>query len=386
MNSAVLSRDHIVDALEHMAQFGVPLRGAAHLFDVGTSGYLDHFQNEVIDGLVVQGGATCKVFEGPYGSGKTHLLTLLEEAALRRGMAVVRTDLSEALSLEDWQNVARHILQNVELGTPSGIVRSLPRVLEAIAREREIDRTLLSNGLFPHAGFARAMALMCGTTGLSANARELLSRFLQGERVTIAALKAHGVPGVKHPLSKRNAELVIKSVLVGLHRLGVPGTLLLFDETEKTFAFNRHSPPKKVVVGANLLRRLIDATANGSLIATAVVFAVLPGFIESCALAYPALGQRLHRGRGTTRVSWRWPVLPVDRVTQEIDPKRFLGELVERFASAVAQTGAPVNGLRETILREGAAALREHAGSDYRRYVVKRIATASIQHSHLGES
>ena len=45
-----------------------------------------------------------------------------------------------------------------------------------------------------------------------------------------------GIRGVKAPLSKRNAEHVMNTVATTLHALGVPGTLLAFDENEQTLA------------------------------------------------------------------------------------------------------------------------------------------------------
>ena len=240
-------RDEILDALEQLAQFGVPSAGAAALFDVGTTRFLEYFEEEVFDALISNGGSTCKIFEGAYGSGKTHLLQLLEDSALERGMAVVRTDLSQALNLEDWNLITRHVLQNIEWKSPRGIVRSLPRILDTVRRESWANIGALKNGALPHAGFARAMSLMCSPDLLRHDGRRLLAQYLEGEKVSATSLKADGIVGVKHPLSRRNAELVLKTVLAGLHRLGLPGSLLLFDETEKTFAFRRSQPSKKVV-------------------------------------------------------------------------------------------------------------------------------------------
>ncbi|WP_373064703.1 BREX system ATP-binding domain-containing protein, partial [Gemmatimonas sp.] len=88
----------MVDALEQLAQYGVPSQGAARLLDVGSAEFLRYFERETLDDFVCRGGATCKLFEGAYGSGKTHLLHLLHDLALSKGMAVVKTDLSQALS------------------------------------------------------------------------------------------------------------------------------------------------------------------------------------------------------------------------------------------------------------------------------------------------
>lgn len=374
------TRDEVVEALEQLAQFGVPSQGAARLFDVGSDEFIRYFEREVFDELIANGGSTCKIFEGSYGSGKTHLLQLLEDSALDRGMAVVRTDLSQALNLEDWHLITQHVLQNIELKTPRGIVRSLPRVLDALGKSGTADIGALRTGILPHVGFARAMALACDPRDMRHDTRQLLAKYLQGEKVSATALKADGVSGVKHPLSRRNAELVLKTVLAGLQRLGLPGTVLLFDEMEKTFTFKRHAPPKKVVAGANLLRRLIDASANRSLVSTAIVFAVLPDFVDNCSLAYAALGQRLRRPPADGRIGWRWPVLKVENITTERDPGAFVTALVARHETVLSSLGVNLNGARQEMIDGGTRTLLQHAGSDYRRYVAKKIATLALSH------
>jgi P-loop Domain of unknown function (DUF2791) len=195
----------------------------------------------------------------------------------------------------------------------------------------------------------------------------------------MAQLKAHGITGIKHPLSGRNAELVVKTIFAALFRLGIPGTLLLFDESEQTFVFKRAIPPRRVVLGANLLRRLIDASASGSLVATVAVFAVLPGFVENCALAYAALGQRLQLVRDGRAVGWRSPVIPLDAVSTEPDPDAFLTGLIDRVSALLKHCGVELNGKQQQFQVAGQEVLLRNAGSGYRRALVKRIATMTLQ-------
>jgi hypothetical protein len=210
--------------------------------------------------------------------------------------------------------------------------------------------------------------------------RMLVSRFLQGERITATDFKNAGVFGVKQPLSAKNAEHVLRTVLEGLYRLGVPGTVLLFDEAERSFAFSGASAPRRIIQGANLLRRLIDASANGGLVATATVFAVLPNFVETCALAYPALGQRLQLNRDSSfSPGWRTPVLPVERVTTEGHPHAFLEALVERMHVVIRSRSNKPNGARERLLNAGTLVLEQNAGSGYRRALMKQLATLVLQ-------
>jgi hypothetical protein len=237
-----------------------------------------------------------------------------------------------------------------------------------------------------HPGFAAAMVHVLSRDALSDDAMEALTRFLQGERVGAMHLRRIGVRGVGHPLSVRNAELVLRTVLEALPRLGVPGTVLLFDETEHTFVFRRTHPPRRVINAANLLRHVVDGCASGSLCSSVAVFAILPGFLESCALAYPALGQRLQPIRDDRAApGWRSPVLPVESVTSVRGVEAFLDALVARLDHLVTLAGGTGgSAFVSRLRREGQAALHREAGSGYRRALVKPLATAALQACPVG--
>lgn len=373
------SRDDVISALESMASHGTAPRGMSHVFDVGTGPYLEYFEREVLDDLLAQGGATCKVISGNYGSGKTHLLDLLHERASRRGLAVVRTDLSQALSLEDWRILTRHILENVEAVVDGARVQSLPGILDALQDAGSLGS--LARSHLPHPGFARAMSLMVNGGQLAARAREPLSRYLRGETVTAKEFTSYGIKAVKNSLSSRNAEAVLRTMVGGLHTLGIPGVVLLFDENEKTFVHNRSgAPPAKVREGANLLRRLIDATATGQVPGMAAVLTVLPTFVDACAAAYGALGQRLRVHAGGVGGSWRWPYLSIQAITPELSGDVFVRRLSDRIYEIVVQLGGRSNGLKDRLLNVGHEVLQLHAGQDHRRYVSRALSIEALKH------
>jgi hypothetical protein len=225
------------------------------------------------------------------------------------------------------------------------------------------------------------MAKMANGAQLSRAGLELLTRFLLGERVSSRELQRAGVKNVKNPLSTRNAELVLKTVLAGLRRLGLSGTLLLLDENEKTFQFKRSAPPMRVLNAANLMRRIIDSCAGGSLVSAIVVFAVLPGFVESCSLAYEALGQRLQTRRDDGHSpGWRSPVLPIEAVSSVPDPEAFLEAVTSRFEDLIVHCGGRVDGVRARFAREGKRILERSAGAGYRRALMKQLATLTLTH------
>jgi len=162
--------------------------------------------------------------------------------------------------------------------------------------------------------------------------------------------------------------------------------MLLFDETEQTLVSERTMVSAKLRKAANQLRRLIDGcTIDQRLVGTALVFAVLPGFIETCTRQYPALGQRLEMARGLDVVpAWRWPVLPIDAVTTAAEPDDFLRGAVTRFVQLVGHCGGDAGGLEAELMDAGNEELMEQAGSGYRRPLMKRLAT--ISHRRLDEA
>ena len=381
--SAFPDADVVRDALEQVAQYGTLGSARAGLFDVGTDPFISYFESELLDDLVLTGGSTCRFYEGGYGAGKTHLLHLLEELAVNRGMACVRTELSHDLPLEDWHSTSKYLLQNLSIIDQGREVRGLPNILSVLRETGRVQVESLRSASLPHAGFKRAMLLASQDPEVSLS----LTRYLLGERVSASQLQSDGYRGIKDPLAQRNAELVLETVTGGLFHLGVPGTLLLFDETERSFVSNRAFPSTKVRVAANLMRRLIDGCTTGRLIGTVIVFANLPGFLDNCAHVYPALGQRLEMMRDRDIVpAWRWPVLPIDALTSTRGRDDFLQQAAHRITLLVQHCGGQASYLEERLLSQGQDVLALQAGSGYRRVLMKRLAAIAVEHLEGGSN
>ena len=209
--------------LEDVAQHGVPGLRSAEVLDVGSGPFLDYFSREILDGLVARGGATCRFIEGSYGAGKTHLLRLLQARGLGRGMAVCWLELTQVLRLEDWDQIVRHILQTIEIEVDGQVIRTLPAILEVLAPEFDDDPLDRFRELHvPHPGFKNAMLRVIGEVREGCAPTTSTRGFLLGERVTVTALAADGVRDVRYPLSKRNAEATMATVLTGLYHLVFP--------------------------------------------------------------------------------------------------------------------------------------------------------------------
>ncbi len=382
--TATLSPDEIRDALETLAENGIPATGRAWITDVGTADYLRWFEREILDGIVAAGGATCRFYEGAYGGGKTHLLDLLHGTADRRGMAVVRTELSRAVQLRDWKVVVHHILQNVTLHRDGQRVYGLPEVLRTLG-ETPLPRS--GNGdtqRMAHPGFATAMQAMM-EPDLAEEAEGRLTRYLLGERVGAGMLRSVGVYGVSDPLSARNAEQVLATVANVLALHGVPALLLLFDENETTLAGGPRGITWRDQLAANIIRRLVDACATGSLERLVAVFAVLPGFLGRCAAAYAALGQRLapplSDGNPTP---WRWPVVEVEQLSTAGEHEAFAEALSRRLLELASKLGVRDGRLPQQLEEAAEEVLEYHAGSEYRRFLLKRLSGIVLAADELG--
>ncbi|NHN34377.1 BREX system ATP-binding domain-containing protein [Paenibacillus agricola] len=364
------------NALETMAQYGVPDPQAVHFMDIGSRSYLEYFEREILDELIKLGGATCRIFEGAYGAGKTHLLHLLRGLALRRGMAVASIDLSQELKLEDWRQITITILETLEVKIDGATVRSLPNIILDLQKTGRIQTEELQREAQAHPGFYNAMLWATKKEQLSEQAWNTLQIFLLGGKVNVTELRRQGLTGVKAPLTQRNAELVLKTALGGLYRLGLPGVMLLFDENEKTLTLTRNAPTQKQRVAANLMRRLIDGCTTGLLVGTVSIFAVLPDFLDACATAYPALGQRLQMVRdGLKTPAWRIPVLPVTLINEIRSQEQFVEEAINVFLQYAQILQLSAEGLEETLRNTGETIIEHNVGSGYKRELMKAFAS-----------
>jgi len=374
--------DAIRDALEQIAQYGVLGDANPWLIDVGSDAFISCFEREILDDLVQHGGSTCRFFEGSYGAGKTHLLRLLGETARARGMVTARMDLTHEIGLDDWRLIAEYVLSNLEVTIGDVSARGLPDILSALAASGEANIEALRAAHLAHTGFQAAMIRAATATPSATRAMPpVLRSYLLGSRVSLSALKHGGVRGVKDPLVPKNAEQVLSTVLGGLFHLGLPGTLLLFDENESSLFSKRAIAPRKLQAAANIMRRLIDGCTTGELVGTVAVFAVLPGFLDSCAQQYPALGQRLEMPRRVSEPSWRWPIMPVTSATSLPEPEDFLEAMLGHFQQMLQDSGcdlARVERVVDQMSAEGETLLASQAGSGYRRPLMKHLATLAL--------
>ncbi|MCC4766557.1 hypothetical protein FXW07_07985 [Methanosarcina sp. DH1] len=389
IKNLIPEKDTLIELLEVLAENGTPKQGIAQIIDVGSNDFLNFIETELLDDFILKGGSTCRFFEGTYGSGKTHLLQLIENLALEKGYVVCRIDLANDLSFEHWDQITKHIFENCSMQINNEIIRKLPNILFEIENLGSIKGEILERSQLPHPGFQNAILYAIKSSVLDTEARDNLYRFLLGEKITSSAMKASGLKNVKNSLSVSNAELILNTVLNGSQLIGLKGWVLLFDETDKSWMLHTRSAiPRRIKTASNIIRRFIDSCALGKNRGVLAVFAVLPNFIADCKQCYPALGERLGLEMAEeTGSAWRWPVLPISAVnslyssgkTEGEARENFLKKITENFISIVDYCEGDSIRLEQELLKIGIEQLEEHAGKDYKRAIIKAFAQHSIE-------
>jgi len=373
------SKDEIIKAFYTIREYGVPGSGQAKIVDVGTEAYLKYFSEEVIQKYISQGGSTCKFFIGDYGTGKTHIIDLLHSLAFYNNMAVARTELSGSLELEDWSKITKYILQNIELEIDGQKAVSLPNIIKLMVRSKNYNFDVTRNNKYPHNGFKKAIYYYAKDT-LPPDIEDILERFLQGERLPLIKLKKYGLSGVKEPLSRRNAESVFKTVTTVLWNAGLSGTILLFDENEKTLTWSKgKTPPKRIIEAANLMRRLIDSVSNRDMKGVIAVYTVLPGFVDRASEGYRALGQRLQLADDSVIQPWRWPVINNTVINSYTERMFFLQAIASKLNNLSQKCGVNTD-ITDELISNGRSVLAQKAGEEYRRDLLKVLTRTCLNH------
>jgi hypothetical protein len=295
-------------------------------------------------------GASFKLVQGYFGGGKTHFLYCVRELAWERGFATAVVELSPAEcpyddSFRVYCAVARRIALRPRTapGAPSYGLADLLRNLvddrvdqalqagggarEGLERARDtvdqwlamtVSRTPCESHSFRQAlvGFARAYLQ-------SDFAREQkLEAWLLGEAIPVQELRDCGV---YEQLGKANGFTMLRCLTQMIVGLGLPGTVLLFDEVDRNMSV---SVKRSQIIGDNL-RQVIDLCGRHQLPNTLFMYAVPPEFMRNIVPDYPALYQRL---KSPVPLSVRSPqavLIDLDRL--DLEPVEMLSQLGERI-------------------------------------------------------
>lgn len=342
--------------LQRLGESGQPPEYGVRRINVGNESYLKVLEHEYFEHQLRM-GASFKLVQGYFGGGKTHFLYCVRELAWDRGFATSVVELSPTeCPYDDSFKVYCAVVRRIALKPASvlgsasyGLGDLLRNVVDdrvdhalgqGLAGEQEINRakkavdhwlqttvsrTPCESHSFRQAvvGFARAYL------DQNYEHEQLLEAWLLGEPVPPGDLKELGV---YEQLGKSNGFTMMRCLTQMIVGLGIPGTVLLFDEVDRNLSV---SAKRSQIIGDNL-RQVIDLCGRHQLPNTLFMYAVPPEFMRNVVPDYPALYQRL---KSPVPLSVRSPqAVLIDLERLDLEPVELLTQigarLIEVFETA----------------------------------------------------
>ncbi|MBA2660651.1 MAG: DUF2791 family P-loop domain-containing protein [Bradymonadaceae bacterium] len=335
--------------LQRLGESGQPPEYGVRRINVGNESYLKVLEHEYFEHQLRM-GASFKLVQGYFGGGKTHFLFCVRELAWDRGFATAVVELSPAeCPYDDSFKVYCAVVRRIGL-KPSSIMGAPSYGLADMLRNVVDDRidTALATGDASEADLARAkkavdhwLQTTVGRTSCESHSfrqavvgfsrayldqdyerEQLLEAWLLGEPVPQGELKEFGV---YEQLGKSNGFTMLRCLTQMIVGLGLPGTVLLFDEVDRNLSV---SAKRSQIIGDNL-RQVIDLCGRHQLPNTLFMYAVPPEFMRNIVPDYPALYQRL---KSPVPMSVRSPqAVLIDLERLDLEPVELLTQLGTRL-------------------------------------------------------
>ncbi len=206
-------------------RLGIVPREDVPQFTFGRESHIQRIRDALHE---VERGGTCMLIEGPYGSGKTHLLEYVLHEAVARGFAIARTELDPVeVTPYKPKRVYRNLLENLIVPFPDGSVGTWIDLLYAAA-----DRGIVLDP--PHLYLSPVIRALRRDRA-SPRAYRLL-QWIGGELFTRHDLDALGMRQYPTMLDHSTAADHLGYLLSGWSTLaravGAKGLVVLVDEAE----------------------------------------------------------------------------------------------------------------------------------------------------------
>lgn len=396
MNLAPTLARHIVEVLGSSGT--PPARGVQH-FNVGNRSLLEALDHFYLSSYLQNGGATFKLVVGDYGSGKSHFLYCLRDAAWSRGFAVSKVELSPVETPYNDQKavyaaVARNLIWHEddegisdETGLPRFLEGTLGRVmggplnLETLTHPnyRGLVETLEATPIDAPAYKAAVLAYIEALVRNQPERQSSLQRWLLGEDTTPADTKVLRELGVTGKITRPNAFRMLRSLAQTVRALSYSGLLLLFDEVDRMSSIGG----KAEKLATDNLREVIDR-CQGELPGAMFVYAVPPQFMSDVVPRYPALQQRVRAPGRFSRSNHFSPQISLDRLDLSEDElmPAIAEKLIPIFETAFQTTLDPA-------IQQANAAMLANAAREvfldvsHRRLFIKAFVT-ELARQHTG--
>ncbi|MEZ5990412.1 MAG: DUF2791 family P-loop domain-containing protein [Planctomycetota bacterium] len=317
-----LDRPTAMRILESLGASGKPPDRALWAINAGNETYLRILRREYLDGLLPAGGASFKLVQGGFGAGKTHFLYCVREMAWELGYAVADVVLSaRECPFDKGLLVYRAVAAKVALPPREGELmprEGLPFLLEDLLAQRVADAGERSVRLWleeevrrlpcDNAAFREAVsAYLLACLDHDEDRRRILAAWLLGQDLPPSR---HREAGVYESVAEANAFPMLRSMTQVLPRLGLRGTVVLFDEGDRVLSLSSSRSQRLM----DNLRQLVDLCGQARFPSVLILYAVPPEFLRNVVPDYPALHQRLSSVSPLSERSPQAPVLDLEEL------------------------------------------------------------------------
>lgn len=313
----------------------VPERGV-ELLTIGRDGWIGSLSQDLED--VAAGEKQIRLINGRYGDGKTHLMAVLRELALKDGYAVSFVTVGPDVPLSRWDLLYKALVQSVESDTrrrAGGVAALLdstnpdPYIAATFKDKARTVRSLTNI----NSSFARAVYAYSTGQGVSLvdplDDMLVYRAWIEGSAVSAEVRRPLGL---QTNIDRSNAYQMFASLVVVLRHFGYRGFALLLDEVESTL-----DQRESVRAAAyDNLRSLIDRRELPS--GAFVVCSITPEMLadeERGIRSYEALWQRLKPVAGTAAaVNYRATTADLTSTPLRAEDYRRLGERIRVLHAA----------------------------------------------------
>ncbi|HYF81614.1 MAG TPA: BREX system ATP-binding domain-containing protein [Clostridia bacterium] len=251
--------------------------------------------------ITADGSGTVKFLNGEYGSGKSFLINVIKQNAVKNNFIVSKIQVDRGFRFNNLEHLYYHVMHNLTLNVTGKSVTSFESIFDLwISKlQDEPDRskaaleinTVISALNKYNMSFARAfLAYIKARVDKDRPLSDAVASWLMGERNIPANLKAKF--DVIGSVDRLNSIDFLKTFVELIKLLGYSGLIILIDELE--LIMSERVDIRRV--SYENLRSMVDICCSGELGSCMFVFAATNDFFENPekgVKTYEALSQRL---------------------------------------------------------------------------------------------
>ncbi len=299
MENSIANAKHIINTLKN----GVIPNISLEQLCTGREQEIEEFKRCLDD--VSEGNGVVKFLSGEYGSGKSFMLKLLGQLAVRNGFLVANIVINKGFTLNNFENFYYNVMHNLSLHEINSSGTAFEQIFDIWVnklqnytdKEKASDeiRNVITTLNYYNSSFARAfLVYIKAKINKDSELSNAAASWIKGEKNIAANLKARF--DVKGDVDRQNSIDFFKSFISLVNLLGYKGTVIVIDELELLMKLRsdlRNNAYEN-------LRYLIDSCGSGEFNKCMFVFAGTNEFFENkekgiktYAALYQRLGDRL---------------------------------------------------------------------------------------------